>query len=46
MVEAYLKAVSEPSAPAELPPILRSLRGTLKKADVKDYRKYLSVKYR
>jgi hypothetical protein len=46
MVEAYLTSVSTPQEPVELPPILRSLRGTLKHADVKDYRKYLSEKYR
>jgi len=46
MVETYLASVSTPQEPTELPPILRSLRGTLKHADIKDYRKYLSGKYR
>jgi len=50
MVETYLVSVSAPQEPSELPPILRSLRGILKHADSKDYRKdyrkYLSEKYR
>ena len=46
MVEAYLASVSEPSAPEEVPPILRSLRGTLRKVDPADYRKHLTGKYR
>jgi hypothetical protein len=46
MVEAYLASVSEPAAATEIPPILRSLRGTLKKADLDDYRKHLTRKYR
>jgi antitoxin component of RelBE/YafQ-DinJ toxin-antitoxin module len=47
MVEAYLAAVAEPTTrvPAETP-VLRSVRGILRKADVKDYRRYLATKYR
>jgi antitoxin component of RelBE/YafQ-DinJ toxin-antitoxin module len=42
MVEAYLDAVAEP-APANLrdAPILRSLRGVLKKANVEAYKRLL-----
>ena len=47
MVEAYLAAVSGPSpTPKEAPPILRSVQGSLKKADLQEYRKYLGAKYR
>ncbi len=47
MVEAYLAAVAEPSSPAVAEtPILNSLRGSLKKADLGEYRKHLSAKYR
>ncbi len=46
MVETYLAAVSRPSVTSAGPPVLRALRGTLKKADVEDYRKHLSSKYR
>ena len=47
MVEAYLAAVADPAAakPHDTP-ILRSVRGILKRADVKDYRRYLENKYR
>jgi hypothetical protein len=47
MVEAYLEAVAEPT-PAAAPdtPILRSLRGSLKKADVQTYKRHLAAKYR
>ena len=47
MVEAYLAAVAEPTArvPADTP-ILRSVRGILKRTDVKDYQRHLAVKYR
>ena len=45
MVEAYLAGMSEPSS-ADTPPILNSLRGSLKKADVEGYRKHLAAKYR
>jgi hypothetical protein len=45
MVEAYLAAMSEPSS-SDTPPILNSLRGSLKKADLEGYRKHLAAKYR
>jgi len=47
MVEAYLASVTEPPSPSERDtPILRSLRGSLKKADLASYKKYLAAKYR
>ena len=48
MVEAYLAAVSEPPTrrAADAPPILRSIRGSLKKADLQEYKEYLAAKYR
>lgn len=47
MVEAYLAAVAEPPSPATRDaPILRSLRGSLKNADIDAYRKHLAAKYR
>jgi hypothetical protein len=46
MVEAYLAQVSEPAAASEMPPVLRSVRGILKKAALADYRKHLREKYR
>jgi antitoxin component of RelBE/YafQ-DinJ toxin-antitoxin module len=47
MVETYLAAVAEPTTrvPADTP-VLRSVRGILKNADVKDYKRYLATKYR
>jgi hypothetical protein len=47
MVEAYLAAVAEPSSPAtQETPILRSVRGSLAKADLTGYGKHLAAKYR
>jgi hypothetical protein len=47
MVETYLFEVSEPpSRSAKDSPILRSLRGIIKNADIADYRKHLVTKYR
>jgi hypothetical protein len=46
LVAVYLDAVSEPHSPAQDPPVLRSLRGTLKRARLSDYRKHLTAKYR
>jgi len=46
MVETYLAVVSEPPAAKTLPPILQSVRGTLKKANWEAYRKHLVEKYR
>ncbi len=46
LVETYLASITEPAPVTEEPPILRSLRGTLRKADLEDYRRHLSEKYR
>jgi hypothetical protein len=47
MVETYLAAVAEPHAPAAgAAPILRSVRGVLRHADMREYRKHLAAKYR
>jgi hypothetical protein len=47
MVETYLAVVAEPSSPVtQDAPILRSVRGSLAKADLMGYRKHLAVKYR
>jgi hypothetical protein len=47
MVKAYLAALAKPSGRISTDaPILRSLRGVLKRADVKDYKQYLANKYR
>jgi hypothetical protein len=46
LVEIYLDAVAAPPVPATEPPVLRSLRGSLKKGDLDDYRKHLREKYR
>jgi hypothetical protein len=48
MVEVYLTAVSRPSQPppADSTPVLRSLRGSLKRASLDDYHRYLEKKYR
>jgi len=47
MVEAYLSAVAEPASPAAGDaPVLRSVRGVLKHADLDEYRRHLAAKYR
>jgi antitoxin component of RelBE/YafQ-DinJ toxin-antitoxin module len=47
MVESYLAAVAKPTSPSQPDaPVLRSIRGILKHADVDNYRKYLAHKYR
>jgi hypothetical protein len=47
MVEAYPGAVAEPnSLVTDAAPILRSVRGILKNADIDEYRKHLAAKYR
>jgi hypothetical protein len=47
MVEAYLSAVADPSTrETAATPVLRSVRGILKKADVRDYKRHLTNKYR
>jgi uncharacterized membrane protein len=47
VVEAYLAAVADPPSPsARATPVLRSVRGVLKNADIGEYRKHLAAKYR
>jgi uncharacterized protein DUF6364 len=47
MVETYLTAVAEPASPASGDtPVLRSIRGVLKKGNIDDYRRHLAAKYR
>jgi antitoxin component of RelBE/YafQ-DinJ toxin-antitoxin module len=47
MVEAYLAAVAAPSErPSWNAPILHSLRGSLKKADIEQHRARLTAKFR
>jgi hypothetical protein len=47
MVEAYLAAVANSaSSITKEPPVLRLVRGSLKSADFKEYRKHLAIKYR
>ena len=47
IVEAYLASVAEqPPSSTAATPVLNSVRGVLRGADVEDYRQYLSVKYR
>ena len=46
MVESYLSAVAEPPPASSQTPVLRSLRGVLKKGNIEDYRKHLAQKYR
>jgi antitoxin component of RelBE/YafQ-DinJ toxin-antitoxin module len=47
MVETYLAAVAgQGSGAVPDAPILRSLRGSLKKADAAEYRRHLASKYR
>ena len=47
MVETYLAVVAGPPSPATGgAPILRSVRGVLKNADIDEYRKHLAAKYR
>ncbi|MGA2716906.1 MAG: DUF6364 family protein [Bryobacteraceae bacterium] len=46
MVEVYLSSVTQSVDPGQdHPPVLRSLLGSLKKADPKDYRTHLVKKY-
>ena len=46
MVEAYLAAVAGPPTRAtRAAPILSSVRGVLKNADIDEYRKHLAAKY-
>jgi len=46
MVETYLAAVTDPPHASHAAPVLRSVRGILKKADIKEYGKHLATKYR
>ena len=46
MVETYLAAVADPHPGARSASVLRSLRGTLKKGELNEYRKHLATKYR
>jgi len=46
MVETYLAAVAEPPSTGDSTPVLRSLRGVLKKSDLSAYGKHLTAKYR
>lgn len=47
MVEVFLDAIAEAPGPdARDTPILRSVRGSLKKAHLEDYQKHLAAKYR
>jgi hypothetical protein len=47
LVETYLTLVSEPvSRSWDAAPVLRSVRGVLKKGDIGDYRRHLAEKYR
>lgn len=46
IVEAYLATlVDPPSVTLDAAPILRSVRGVLRKASLADYRKHLAAKY-
>ena len=45
MVETYLASISAAPAAKKMPPVLRSLRGILKRADPEDYKKHLAEKY-
>lgn len=47
MVEAYLAAVANPSSGAAADtPVLRSVRGVLKKAAERDHKRHLANKFR
>jgi hypothetical protein len=43
---AFLAVVSDPPQAGEDPPVLHSLRGTLKKANRVEYRRHLARKHR
>jgi hypothetical protein len=45
MVEVYLASVSAPPPAKRMPPVLRSLRGILKRGNPEDYKKHLVQKY-
>ena len=46
LVEGYLDAVSRPLKGVKDPPVLREIRGILRKGDREDYRQHLIEKYR
>ena len=46
MVEAYLDSLTQSAADPGTPPILGSVRGILKHADVESYRRHLARKHR
>ena len=46
LVETYLDLVTEPRTGKQLPPLLRSIRGSLKKVNPEEYRRHLAKKYR
>ena len=46
LVQSYLDAVSRPLKAVEDPPVLREIRGILRKGDRDDYRQHLIEKYR
>ena len=46
MVEAYLDSIASESENSKMPPVLKSLRGSLKNADLTAYGAHLTQKYR
>jgi hypothetical protein len=46
LVEQYLDLLARPPETEDDTPVLRQLRGILKKGDRKDYRRHLAEKYR
>ena len=46
IVEAYLASISVSQPATKTPPVLRKLRGILKRADPADYKRHLAAKYR
>ena len=46
IVQEYLSTLPKPPQVAQTPPILRALRGTLRKGSISDHKAYLAGKYR
>ncbi len=46
MVEAYLDSITGEPERLKMPPVLKSLRGSLKNADLEAYGSHLAQKYR
>jgi hypothetical protein len=46
VVETYLDTISRPPQSSETPAVLRNLRGSLKRADPRDHKRHLALKYR